>query len=65
MPGTYAQESKGDEERTGFLISDSESTVCQFGQDPSSAVTSNKRVQLTMRSICCNEIPVGLRLPTR
>src|SRR6266852_5353907 len=42
MPGTYAQESKGDEERTGFLISDCESTVCQFGQDPSSAVTSNQ-----------------------
>jgi len=42
MPETYAQESKGDEERTGFLIPDCESTVCQFGQDPSSAVTSNQ-----------------------
>ncbi len=42
MLETYAQESKGDEERTGFLISDCESTVCQFGQDPSSALTSNQ-----------------------
>lgn len=41
MPGTYAQESKVDEEQTGFLMSDSESTVCQFSQDPS-AVTSNQ-----------------------
>jgi len=42
MPGTYAQESRGDEERTGFLISDCEPTVCQFGQDPSSPETSNQ-----------------------
>ncbi len=42
MRGTYAQESKVDEERTGFLMSDCEPPVRQFGQDPSSAVTSNQ-----------------------
>jgi putative nucleotidyltransferase with HDIG domain len=42
MRGTYAQESKVDEERTGLLMSDCESNVCNFGQDPSSAVASNQ-----------------------
>src|SRR5438876_963723 len=43
MRGTYAQHSNVDGEQTGFLMSDCGSTaVCQFGQDPPSAVTSSQ-----------------------
>jgi len=43
MRGTYSQHSNVDGEQTGFLMSDCGSTaVCQFGQEPPSAVTSSQ-----------------------